>query len=392
MIDNTRYANLYRPRSLQELKGQDHINIIVGAMLDKWQRGERAFPAALILTGPKGSGKTSTARIIASFLNCTSDAEKPCGACFSCQSIFDPQRSVDSVLEIDAAEKGKVEDIRELKSLVNLAHSGQYRVIMLDEIHAASSAAMSAFLKQLEEPPPGVLYILATTEFQQIPATVASRCITLQFYSVNPKHIYDRLVEVAEKERLQYEPEALKLIAVKADGAVRDALMLLDQLSYLDTITVAHFKQAFPGNPNEFARAFLESVLSGDATKGIEVIHRYSLQQRDVTAMTNAVASYLAAIITAKAPCPPGVSLIKLSELLSLIWDLKVKLRAATNHDPVLLELLWFTYVKCLGITIIQSESMIEETAPPEETVEAHVEINSEGNEEEILKRLMHAT
>lgn len=190
---------------------------------------------AYLLTGPRGSGKTSTARIIAKSLNCTdapdqkSPTTQPCGKCESCVSIANSS-SVD-VTEIDAASHGSVADARNLIEKVNHASvAGKYRVYIIDEVHMLSREAFNALLKVVEEPPKNVVFVLATTEFDKVPKTISSRCQQLRFKPITINDVLKRMNYVAQAEKLNISEEALESIAKHSDGAMRDALALLDQI------------------------------------------------------------------------------------------------------------------------------------------------------------------
>ena len=220
----------YRPQKLEDILGQDSVKeTLINAIENE------KIVHAYLLTGPRGSGKTSTARIIAKSLNCTnaSDAKspsvQPCGTCESCVSIANSS-SVD-VTEIDAASHGQVADARNLIEKVNLASvAGKYRVYIIDEVHMLSTAAFNALLKVVEEPPRNVVFVLATTEFDKVPKTISSRCQQLRFKPITIADVLKRMNYVAAEEKLNISDEALEAIAKHSDGAMRDALALLDQI------------------------------------------------------------------------------------------------------------------------------------------------------------------
>jgi DNA polymerase-3 subunit gamma/tau len=175
-------------------------------------------------------GKTTTARILARALNCEKGpTPTPCGECDSCKGIL--AGSSFDVLEIDGASNNKVEDIRELRDNVGYSSmGGKYRIFVIDEVHMLTNNAFNALLKTLEEPPPNVIFIFATTEPQKIPATIHSRCQRYDFRRIVPEHVFDRLARICDEEKIAYEKPALMLIARKAEGSMRDALSLLDQV------------------------------------------------------------------------------------------------------------------------------------------------------------------
>ena len=185
---------------------------------------------AFLFTGTRGVGKTTIARILAKSLNCeTGVTPTPCGKCSACREI-DEGRFVD-LIEVDAASRTKVDDTRELLDNVQYAPArGRYKVYLIDEVHMLSTHSFNALLKTLEEPPPHVKFLLATTDPQKLPVTVLSRCLQFNLKRFPPGLIYKRLVEIAQAEKLEFEADALRLVARAAEGSMRDALSLLDQV------------------------------------------------------------------------------------------------------------------------------------------------------------------
>lgn len=218
-------ARKWRPQSFQDLVGQDHISTtLLNAV-----RGDR-LPQALLFTGVRGTGKTSTARILAKSLRCPNVKDYvPCGVCRDCEDIA-TSRAVD-VVEIDGASNNGVDAIRELRESVGyMPSSGKYKVYIIDEVHMLSTAAFNALLKTLEEPPAHVVFILATTESQKIPNTILSRCQRFDFRRIPSRQIADQLMKICTAEGVQVSPEAVWAIARQADGSMRDSQSLLDQV------------------------------------------------------------------------------------------------------------------------------------------------------------------
>jgi DNA polymerase-3 subunit gamma/tau len=221
----TALARKWRPKSFAEMSGQEHVLKALANALDAG-RVHHAF----LFTGTRGVGKTTIARIFAKCLNCeTGMRSVPCGSCASCQEI-DAGRFLD-LIEVDAASRTKVDDTRELLENVQYAPSrGRYKVYLIDEVHMLSPSSFNALLKTLEEPPPHVKFLLATTDPQKLPATVLSRCLQFNLKRLTPALISGRLAHVLQAEGMEAEPAALQLLAQAADGSLRDALSLLDQL------------------------------------------------------------------------------------------------------------------------------------------------------------------
>jgi DNA polymerase-3 subunit gamma/tau len=218
-------ARKWRPRNFGELAGQEHV---MRALVNALQTGR--VHHAFLFTGTRGVGKTTIARILAKSLNCeTGVTPTPCGKCSACREI-DEGRFVD-LLEVDAASRTKVDDTRELLDNVQYAPArGRYKVYLIDEVHMLSTHSFNALLKTLEEPPPHVKFLLATTDPQKLPVTVLSRCLQFNLKRFPPGLIYKRLTEIAQAESIEFEPDALRLVARAAEGSMRDALSLLDQV------------------------------------------------------------------------------------------------------------------------------------------------------------------
>ena len=218
-------ARKYRPQSFSTLIGQDSI---AATLKNSIQRGQLAH--AYLFCGPRGVGKTTSARIFAKIINCSNPGEnmEPCGECESCRS-FAEGRSY-CIHELDAASNNSVDDIRELTDKVQIPpQTGRYSVYIIDEVHMLSQAAFNAFLKTLEEPPEYAIFILATTEKHKILPTILSRCQTYDFNRIGVEDIVRNLRDIAAKEGVTIDDESMHVIATKADGAMRDALTLFDQ-------------------------------------------------------------------------------------------------------------------------------------------------------------------
>jgi DNA polymerase-3 subunit gamma/tau len=217
-------ARKWRPRSFHELVGQEHVVRALTNALDR-QRLHHAF----LFTGTRGVGKTTIARIFAKSLNCeTGITSAPCGVCGACQEI-DAGRFMD-LIEVDAASRTKVEDTRDLLENVQYAPSrGRFKVYLIDEVHMLSTHSFNALLKTLEEPPPHVKFLLATTDPQKLPVTILSRCLQFSLKRMSVALIAGQLARVLDAEGIAYEVAALRLLARAGDGSMRDALSLLDQ-------------------------------------------------------------------------------------------------------------------------------------------------------------------
>ena len=223
--DYTVVARRYRPQQFDELIGQEHV---AQSLVNALQSSRVAH--AYLFTGARGVGKTSAARILAKALNCVKGpTPTPCDACENCKAIAAGQ-DVD-VQEIDGASNNKVEEIRDLRQGVSSRPmQSRYKIYIIDEVHMLTTSAFNALLKTLEEPPAHVKFILATTEVQKIPITILSRCQRFDFANVGPGKIFEMLKRIVEKEGHEADDEALRIIARRAGGSMRDSHSLLDQL------------------------------------------------------------------------------------------------------------------------------------------------------------------
>ncbi|MDH3364132.1 MAG: DNA polymerase III subunit gamma/tau [Gammaproteobacteria bacterium] len=217
-------ARKWRPKDFSETVGQEHV---LQALINALDSGR--LHHAYLFTGTRGVGKTTIARILAKALNCEKGVtSEPCGECSACREI-DEGRFVD-LIEVDAASKTKVDDTRDLLDNVPYAPAGgRYKVYLIDEVHMLSKSSFNALLKTLEEPPPHVKFLLATTDPQKLPVTVLSRCLQFNLKRMTPRLISDRLIHICEAESIEFDVAALALLARAADGSMRDALSLLDQ-------------------------------------------------------------------------------------------------------------------------------------------------------------------
>ncbi|MFJ7700874.1 DNA polymerase III subunit gamma/tau [Lysinibacillus fusiformis] len=219
------FYRVYRPQSFREMSGQAHVKrTLQNALL------ANKTTHAYLFSGPRGTGKTSTAKIFAKALNCEhAPAKEPCNECATCISITDGSHP--DVIEFDAASNSRVEEIRDIIEKVRFAPaSSRYKVYIIDEVHMLSTSAFNALLKTLEEPPPHAVFILATTEPHKLPATIISRCQRFDFKRLSTNDIIERMKVVLEDIELPYEEQGLKVIAQSAAGGMRDALSLLDQV------------------------------------------------------------------------------------------------------------------------------------------------------------------
>ena len=259
------YVALYRrwrPESFADLVGQEHISRTLSRAVTSGQTSH-----AYLFTGPRGTGKTSTAKILARALNCAEGPTlTPCGVCDSCRSISDGS-SMD-VFEIDAASNRGIDEIRDLRESVKFAPTeGHYTIYIIDEVHMLTTEAFNALLKTLEEPPERVIFILATTEPHKVPATIQSRCQRYDFHRITVTEIRDRLIYVCKESDIAAEEDALGIIAEQADGGMRDALSILDQCMALaeGTLTAERVQEALGLVGRAWIRRMAGEIAARDA-------------------------------------------------------------------------------------------------------------------------------
>ncbi len=284
------YYRKWRPQKWDEVVSQEHII----QTLRNAVRSER-IGHAYLLTGPRGTGKTTTARLLAKAINCTAadPADRPCDECEHCKAVNDG-RYMD-LIEIDAASNTSVEDVRDLRDKVNYRGAqGAFKVYIIDEVHMLSTAAFNALLKTLEEPPPHVKFILATTEVHKIPATILSRCQRYDFRRIPVDEITRYLKAKAAEEGLQVDDEALQLIARQATGAMRDAISLLDQLSSTgDRVTMDEAQRVLGTATSSMVVELVDAVLAQDAAAGLKIIQSALDAGTDARQFARQVVEYL---------------------------------------------------------------------------------------------------
>jgi DNA polymerase-3 subunit gamma/tau len=278
-------ARKWRPKSFAELVGQEHVSQALINGLDQ-DRLHHAF----LFTGTRGVGKTTIARILAKCLNCEKGvSSKPCGECGSCVDL-DEGRFVD-MIEIDAASRTGVEDMRELLDAVQYTPSrGRYKVYIIDEVHMLSTSSFNALLKTLEEPPPHVKFVLATTDPQKIPVTILSRCLQFNLRRLLPDQVAGYLKTLIATEGIEAEPETLTVLARAADGSMRDGLSLLDQAIAFGggKLVMSDLEKMLGLVDHRHVTSMVRALAGGDAENLLAIVAELVAQSRDLgTALAN---------------------------------------------------------------------------------------------------------
>lgn len=286
---------LERPENFDQIIGQEHIVKILKNQIKKGQVSQ-----AYLFTGTRGTGKTSTARILAKAINCTGE-DIPCGKCTNCKSIRDG--AFMDVIELDAASNNGVDDLRAIIDSVQYPPAmGRYKVYIIDEVHMLTPAAENAFLKTLEEPPEYAIFILATTDPEKVKSTIKSRCMTLNFRRVSEKDLVKGMKRICEKYDVSPKEEALNTIARKADGSVRDALSILEQCietgeKNFTEEEVYYYTESLG---SEFYLELTEAVIDGDISSAIVKINDMLLAGKDAKEMLSEFLTYLRNLLIAK--------------------------------------------------------------------------------------------
>ena len=281
----------YRPQKLDDVGGQDVVvKIIQNSILNN------KISHAYLFAGPRGTGKTSLAKIFAKMVNCENLANgNPCGKCTSCIVLNNSD-----IIEIDAASNNGVDEIRELRNKINLVPSyGKYKVYIIDEVHMLTSGAFNALLKTLEEPPPHIIFILATTDPHKIPETILSRCQRLDFKKISENNIVKRLSEIAKNEKIDIEKDALHEIARLSDGGMRDSIGMLDQaIAYSDGRITAQDIHEINGTltPKDL-KEFIYLIIKSDLKNILKNLDIYNDRGKNFVKLTEEIIAFLKNIL-----------------------------------------------------------------------------------------------
>ncbi len=297
----------WRPQTLAEVVGQQQVTqTLLNAL------GSQRVSHAYLFCGPRGTGKTSTGRILSKAVNClTNDGKgEPCNTCAICQAITDG--SAIDVIEIDAASNTGVDDIRSLREKVNYApNQARYKVYIIDEVHMLSNSASNALLKTLEEPPPQVIFILATTESHKVLPTIMSRCQRFDFRRIAQADVVDKLTHICSTEGIQIEPEALRLIARATTGSLRDAENLLQQLTtYYGTDIGLQQAQNLLGITGDWrAKELVRNIIDNEVSAGITTINSVNNDGLDLRQFNRELVEYLRLLMLIKTGSDEAIDL-----------------------------------------------------------------------------------
>ena len=291
------FARKYRPQTFDDLVGQAHVTRTLKNAVE-----QNRLAHAYLFVGPRGIGKTSTARILAKALNCVNGPTiTPCGVCDSCKEIT-AGNSLD-VLEIDGASNNGVEQVRELRDNVRYAPSkGHFKIYIIDEVHMLTSAAFNALLKTLEEPPPHVKFIFATTEPQKVLPTILSRCQRFDLHRIPANLIAQHLQFIAGQEKITLDPAAAHAIAKGADGGLRDAESMLDQLVAFcgEKIAEPDVLNVFGFTSEQTVANFTDKILRGLTSDALELLHAEAENGKDMMKLMSDLIAYLRDLLVGK--------------------------------------------------------------------------------------------
>lgn len=359
----------WRPERFSEVVGQDEAVRILRNSVQQNETGH-----AYLFAGPRGTGKTSVARILAKAVNCPNSSQgEPCNECQSCRNIV--KETALDVVEIDGASNRGIDEIRELREEVNFVPAEiQKKVYIIDEVHMLTKEAFNALLKTIEEPPARVLFTFATTEPEKIPATIISRCQVLEFRHIQPQKIAGRLREVVEEEGISISDPAIDEIAGKADGSMRDGLVILEQmLSYQfnDEITTDDLQQVLGTAGEQLIRNYRDAVIEGDKSGALEVISTLANRGKDFQLFLEDVLGFLREEIikgtTQDSPSSNSQLLTMADYILSLLDQLR-----ASRDKRITLEIATLKLIDKFSPTPSQRElsqtSESEPTSPAQAT------------------------
>ncbi|MBE2136958.1 DNA polymerase III subunit gamma/tau [Staphylococcus argenteus] len=328
---------MYRPQSFDDVVGQEHVTKTLRNAISKEKQSH-----AYIFSGPRGTGKTSIAKVFAKAINClNSNDGEPCNECAICKGITQGTNS--DVIEIDAASNNGVDEIRNIRDKVKYAPSeSKYKVYIIDEVHMLTTGAFNALLKTLEEPPAHAIFILATTEPHKIPPTIISRAQRFDFKAISLDQIVERLKFVADAQALEYEEEALAFIAKASEGGMRDALSIMDQaIAFGDgTLTLQDALNVTGSVHDEALNHLFEDIVQGDVQSSFKKYHQFIAEGKEVNRLINDMIYFVRDTIMNKTADKDSdyralmnLDLEMLYHMIDLINDTLVSIRFSVNQN-----------------------------------------------------------
>lgn len=350
-----------RPKEFKNVLGQE---LIVRQMMRKIAEGR--FPHTALLTGPRGTGKTTCAGIIGKALNCDNLKEdgEPCCQCESCRSI--EKGMSPSVLELDAATHNGVEDVRTLIEQSHFVPAGKKKVFILDEVHMFSTSAWNALLKTLEDPPENVIFIMATTELQKVPLTVLSRAVKFEFQKIKREVMQNYIYDLCVKYQIGIEPGALSLIVTSAEGCMRDALSLLEQFIGCEELETETVREFLGITSEEVILDMLESMKDGDEAKALRIVEECEMRGKNMVLVVKAILEALTHATAYKAsgtlPALSDVYRSRLTDFAESISEPRIGQFCGTFLQvyPMLVKNAQLSFfLKAAIVNLISSESLL---------------------------------
>ncbi|MDU9419090.1 DNA polymerase III subunit gamma/tau [Staphylococcus lloydii] len=370
---------MFRPQAFSDVVGQEHVTKTLRNAISKGKQSH-----AYIFSGPRGTGKTSIAKVFAKAINClNSDNGEPCNECAICKGITQGTNS--DIIEIDAASNNGVDEIRNIRDKVKYAPSeSKYKVYIIDEVHMLTTGAFNALLKTLEEPPAHAIFILATTEPHKIPPTIISRAQRFDFKSINHDQIVERLKFVAEEQQIDYDDAALDFVAKASEGGMRDALSIMDQAIAFgdDHLTLQDALNVTGSVDDEALNKLFSQIIDGDVKSAFSTYHQFVADGKEVNRLINDMIYFVRDTImnkTADASTEYDAlmhfELETLYQMIDIINDTLVSIRFSVNQNVH------------FEVLLVKLSEMVKEQPQTIQNV-ATTSVASEPNNDVLLQRM----